>query len=89
LLEARWMDRLQEVTELALAFHEAGAEAKPHRSRQLMRRAVRARRALADTDEALSRLAGGQFGRCEDCSEVIPADHLFRAPEARYCRRCA
>jgi DnaK suppressor protein len=93
LLEARWQDRLQKVTELSLAFHDAGSAAEPHHSasqvRRLMRRATAARRDLADTDDALSRLAGGRFGQCEQCTEPIPAAHLFRVPENRYCPRCA
>lgn len=93
LLEARWQDRLQKVTELSLAFHDAGSAADPQQSaahvRRLMRRATAARRDLADTDAALSRLAGGSFGQCEQCTEPIPAAHLFRAPEDRYCPRCA
>jgi RNA polymerase-binding transcription factor DksA len=91
-LEARWQDRLQKVTELSLAFHDAGG-AEPHRSpgslRRLMQRATAARRELADTDDALSRLAGGRFGQCEQCREPIPSAHLFRVPEGRYCPRCA
>lgn len=92
LLEARWQDRLQKVTELSLAFHDAGA-AHPRRSpgslHRLMQRATAARRDLADTDDALSRLAGGKFGECEQCNDPIPAAHLFRVPEDRYCPRCA
>ena len=92
LLEARWQHRLQKVTELSLAFHDAGG-AQPRRSagslRRLMQRATAARRELADTDDALSRLAGGRFGRCEQCTDPIPAAHLFRVPEDRYCPRCA
>lgn len=93
LLEARWQDRLQKVTELSLAFHDAGAAPEAHRStaavRRLMGRAAAARRDLADTDDALSRLAGGSFGQCEQCREPIPAARLFRVPEDRYCPRCA
>jgi DnaK suppressor protein len=54
-----------------------------------MRRAVLARQALAETDDALRRLAGGTFGYCEDCAEQIPAAQLLTAPEARYCDRCS
>jgi hypothetical protein len=52
LLKARWQDRLHKVTELILAFHDAGQTAQPHRSagfsRHLMRR-------VANTDDALLR----------------------------------
>lgn len=92
LLEARWRDRLQDLTESCLAFHEAGLDAladQPHASlRRLMRRAVAARQALADTDEAMRRLSDGRFGRCEDCSGTIPADSLRIQPEMRYCSSC-
>ncbi|MGH3303370.1 MAG: TraR/DksA family transcriptional regulator [Streptosporangiaceae bacterium] len=95
-LEARWRDRLHEVTELSLAFHDAAA-AVPERQlaqpesavRQLMDQAITARRALADTDEALARLATGSFGRCESCAAVIPLPALRRLPEERYCPPCA
>jgi hypothetical protein len=106
LLEARWRDRVQEVTELSLAYHEAAsaAAAAPagaapggaapgggpgeRKVRKLLRRTVAARRALADTEEALSRLASGRYGLCEDCTATIPARLLAAAPEARYCQRC-
>ena len=96
LLEARWRDRLQEVTELSLEFHDAAAASpaegagRPRPALQrLMQRATSARRALADTDEALARLATGRFGRCENCATPIPARTLRAEPEARYCARCA
>ncbi|HET7244078.1 MAG TPA: hypothetical protein VFJ07_04525 [Streptosporangiaceae bacterium] len=101
LLEARWQDRVQEVTELSLAYHEA-ASATPaavdgrapasgpaeRKVRKLLRRTVTARRALADTEEALGRLASGRYGLCEGCTDAIPARLLAAAPEERYCPRC-
>ena len=93
LREQRWKDRLQEVTELSLEFHEAGTAVHEQRQpagslRQLMRRAVIARRGLADLDDALERLASGDYGRCERCSAAIPPDNLARVPEERYCPSC-
>jgi len=96
LLEAQWRARLEEVTELSLAYHDAAAVTAPASAgrpadrnlRQLLRRAVAARRALADIDDALARLAGGRYGLCEDCAATIPAWLLVVAPEARYCLRC-
>jgi DnaK suppressor protein len=92
-LEARWRDRLRDLTELCVAFHEAGTETlgqQPHPSlRHLTRRAVHARQALAETDAALKRLADGSFGRCEDCRAEIPMTSLRCVPETRYCPRCA
>ena len=96
LLEIQWRARLQEVTELSLAYHEAAAvsAAAPagppgeRKLRQLLRRAIAARRALADTDEALGRLASGRYGLCEGCVAAIPAWLLTGAPDARFCLRC-
>jgi RNA polymerase-binding transcription factor DksA len=96
LLEARWQTSLQQVTALSLAFHDAAAATpggptgqREPLAEQLMRQAVAARRALANTDEALGRLATGRFGRCECCAGTIPQQTLLRAPETRYCPRCA
>ena len=103
-LESRWRARLLEVTELSLAYHDAAAApvashaadgSSPHGSaevrqlRRLLNRAVTARRALADTEEALVRLAAGRFGRCEHCAGPIPPARLALKPETRYCPRCA
>jgi len=101
LLEMRWRARVQEVTELALAYHEAAAAADGQgtgggdRGRQvqrllrLQRRTVTSRRALADTEEALARLSAGRYGWCENCGGAIPARRLAATPETRYCARCA
>jgi DnaK suppressor protein len=97
LLEARWRARLQEVTELALAYHDAAAaagrdagagEGTPGLQR-LLRRTVASRRALADTEEALARLSAGTYGWCEGCTGAVPAQRLAAMPETRYCARCA
>ena len=94
LLEARWRARLQEVTELSLAYHHAAAAAPDRlggepRARLLLSRAVAARRKLADIEEALGRLAAGHYGRCEQCGSPIASTLLVAVPEARYCSRCA
>jgi DnaK suppressor protein len=94
LLETRWRARLQEVTELALAYHEAAAAAGRGTggsagALQVLRRTVTSRRALADTEEALGRLSAGRYGRCESCARGIPAQRLAATPETRYCARCA
>lgn len=93
-LEDRWRKRLEEVTELSIAYHGAAAsgpgggwDGRGHLGR-LLRRAVAARRKLADTDDALARLAAGKFGRCEQCGSLIPDGMLAAIPETRYCPRC-
>jgi RNA polymerase-binding transcription factor DksA len=94
LLERRWEERLHEVTQLSLEFHEAGTAVQQRRTpgislQQLRRRAVIARRRLADLDDALDRLATGRYGQCESCGGTIPPEHLALAPEDRYCGQCA
>jgi len=81
---------------LSLAYHDAAAVTAPASAgrpadrnlRQLLRRAIAARRALADTEDALARLGSGRYGICEGCAAAIPAWLLVVAPEARYCLRC-
>ena len=66
LLEARWQARLQEVTELSLAYHSAAAAypdgegdgSVQQETKRLLRRTVAARRKLADVEEALGRATG-------------------------------
>ena len=100
-LEARWQAHVQEVTELSLAYHEAASAAAAvaagaapaggpaqRKVRKLLRRTVAVRQSLADTEEALGRLASGRYGLCEGCTGDIPARLLAAAPEARYCPRC-
>ncbi len=94
-LEARWRARLHEVTRLSLAYHGAAAAAPDgrvaagqHEVERLLDSTVAARRKLADTEEALARLAAGSFGRCEQCGAAIPAGLLTVLPETRYCARC-
>jgi RNA polymerase-binding transcription factor DksA len=90
ILEARWRTRLEEVTELSLAYHTATSdEADDGRARRLLHRAVAARQRLADTEDALRRVTAGTFGRCEQCAAPIPEVTLAAAPESRYCDRCA
>ena len=92
-LEARWRARLDEVTELSLAYHAAAADAAADvegpRARLLLRRATEARQRLADTEDALGKMTTGDFGRCEHCGVPIADVLLAAAPESRYCGGCA
>jgi len=91
-LEARWRARLDEVTELSLAYHaaaDAAAGAEGPRARLLLHRATEARQRLADTEDALGKMATGDFGRCEHCGVSIAEVLLAAVPESRYCGGCA
>jgi DnaK suppressor protein len=92
LLEFHWRTRLERVTELSLAYHDAqdddenrGSEAQ---ARPLLRQAVAERRALAEIEAALTRVSAGTFGRCERCGGAVSATRLTRIPQARYCAAC-
>ena len=97
-LEECWRARLERVTELSLAFHDTAARARlgtaaergraARRTRMLARAAVTERQALAEIEAALDRLTSGQYGRCEQCREQIPAALLGSHPQARYCASC-
>ena len=96
LLEDRWRARLQEVTTLSLAYHQAAASPDDElggpgsrQAERLLRRTVAARRKLADIEEALARLASGNFGRCEQCRSPLSRELLTAVPETRYCPACA
>ena len=39
-------------------------------------------------DEALERLANGEYGRCQECGEMIPEGRLKVRPHAIYCIKC-
>lgn len=82
LLEARWRERLRELIDLSVAYHEADEQ-------DVSDHAIRARLALAETDEALQRLTDGRFGQCEDCATEITGARLLAEPETRYCAYCA
>jgi RNA polymerase-binding transcription factor DksA len=89
LLEERWQERLSTLTELSLAYHDAEPTmTQSPQLKRLLREATAARRALYDTEEALARLSGGDFGQCEQCSVLIPAARLLAEPETRYCADC-
>jgi RNA polymerase-binding transcription factor DksA len=103
LLETHWRARLERVTELSLAYHDAQetpgqagdgqaaaamAQAAAAKARPLLRQAVTERRELAEIEAALARLSAGSFGRCERCGGAVAATRLTRVPQARYCGSC-
>ena len=51
--------------------------------------ATRARRTVADIDDALARIEDGSYGICESCGRPIPVARLDALPHARTCVRCA
>jgi RNA polymerase-binding transcription factor DksA len=47
-----------------------------------------ARQAVADTTQALQRMAQGTYGICEACGKDIPLGRLRNVPHARLCVPC-
>jgi DnaK suppressor protein len=101
LLELRWQRKLEQVTELSLAYYSAEEVAadisltRPERkaarreANKIRRRTVAQRQALANVEAALSRVATGRYGWCEGCSQAITVAQLTAEPERRYCPPCA
>jgi DnaK suppressor protein len=98
-LEDRWRARLERVTELSLAYHDAAQLAREagtaaersratRRTRKLARAVVAERQALMEIEAALDRITRGQYGQCEQCREPISAALLAGHPQARYCSAC-
>ena len=46
------------------------------------------RQAVADTAQALRRVAEGSYGTCERCTADIPLERLETLPHARFCVSC-
>jgi DnaK suppressor protein len=100
MLRNQWQERLEQVTELSLAYHSAEEDAADlrnslparHAARQqaaqIRRRTVRQRQVLAEIEAALSRLATGRFGWCEQCSGPIDTARLAAELHTRYCAAC-
>jgi DnaK suppressor protein len=47
-----------------------------------------ARQALADTIDALRRMAEGSYGSCQQCQGDIPVERLEILPHAPFCVPC-
>ncbi|MCH7828760.1 TraR/DksA family transcriptional regulator [Patescibacteria group bacterium] len=43
---------------------------------------------LKEVNNALERIAKGQYGMCENCSKEIPEERLLAIPESRHCTEC-
>ena len=100
LLGFLWQERLERVTMLSLAYHDAEdaasddtsdretRQAARRQASRILHRAVAERRALAEIEAALSRLANGRFGWCEQCGGIITPASLAETPQTRYCASC-
>ncbi len=100
LLGSRWQQREERVTgfwlecrDARLAAADAGGDpdarqAAWRRAGEMWHRTVAEWRVLAEIEAALSRLATGRFGWCQQCGAAIAASRLTEIPQARYCPAC-
>jgi RNA polymerase-binding protein DksA len=58
-------------------------------ARLLSRLDDRGQAEIAAIDEALARMARGEYGRCEVCGEPVPVERLRAMPTAKRCVPCA
>lgn len=97
-LEYCWRARLERITELSLAYHDAAQRSgqgtsversrAARRVRKLARAAAGERQELAEIEAALQRISKGEYGQCEQCRAPISAALLAGRPQARYCDSC-
>ena len=99
LLGCRWQEHHAKVAELGRDGRDAvraAAEADEPEARQaalrrasaLWHQAVAEWRALGEIEAALSRLAAGRFGWCQQCGAAVAFSRLAEVPQARYCPCC-
>jgi DnaK suppressor protein len=46
------------------------------------------KRALANIEEAITRIDDGSYGLCDECGQPIPEKRLLALPHAKYCVAC-
>jgi RNA polymerase-binding transcription factor DksA len=100
LLGSLWQQGQERATGLWLACRDAreaaadasggpdAAQAAWRRASAMWHRAVVEWRALGEIEEALTRLAAGRFGWCQQCGCAIAAGRLTEMPQTRYCPAC-
>ncbi|MEV4327898.1 TraR/DksA C4-type zinc finger protein, partial [Microbispora rosea] len=72
-----------------LAGGAAGAGANDDTARlALLADLAATERGVAELRKALERIEEGSYGRCADCTAVIPFGRLKIRPMARYCIAC-
>jgi RNA polymerase-binding transcription factor DksA len=99
LLWCRWQQHQTKVTGLSrdcrdarrAAAHADGPDERQaalRRASVMWHQAVAEWRSLDEIEAALSRLAAGRFGWCQDCGAAIAASRLAEIPQTRYCPDC-
>ena len=85
-LEQQFERHTLELTKLTIA--RSGPERAGYDRETVPALIASTRQALADTTQALRRVAEGQYGTCERCQSEIPLERLEIRPHARFCVPC-
>ena len=88
-----WRDRLHDerrfrTEQLTLLDQEVTANPRLMHDGVTMALRAAATAALHDVDAALARMRAGQYGRCVQCTRLIPHDRLDVLPMAALCMPC-
>jgi DnaK suppressor protein len=86
--EVSQLGRGDESEQSQLSNHQADAGTDVFEQEQALSLADNERTILERVERALERLAAGQYGRCEDCGQPIPAERLEALPYATLCVPC-
>jgi DnaK suppressor protein len=85
-LEEQFEQLTAELTRLTM--HTTTPEVIGYDQHGLEAQVAATRQKLAETTQALNRIANGTYGRCERCQAEIPPERLEIRPHARYCVPC-
>ncbi len=85
-LEARFQQSTEQLTELTVYSRQPG---RGGYDRDTLTTLIRsARQAVADTAQALRRMAEGSYGTCQRCFARIPLERLIILPQTPFCAPC-
>jgi DnaK suppressor protein len=85
-LEEQFRRNTDKLAELTMQSRQPGRGG--HDDDRLAALIAAARQSVADTAQALRRMAEGSYGTCEGCSADIPLQRLEVLPHARFCVSC-
>ena len=86
ILEEQFHRHTGQLSELTLCTHQP--DRGGYDEETLVGLIVSSRQALAETAEALRRMAEGTYGTCQRCAVSIPLERLETLPHARFCVPC-
>ncbi|GIM89864.1 TraR/DksA family transcriptional regulator [Paractinoplanes toevensis] len=85
-LEEQFLLHTQELTQLTVSSRQP--DLGGHDRDTMTARIESTRRAVAETAQALRRIAEGSYGTCQRCGAGIPLERLEIRPYAQFCVPC-